>query len=246
MGNEVTKKEQNEVMDNRMFEGHSTGFEGTTNETFKTPFLKMLQALSPELDEADAKHIQGAKQGLFCNSATQELFSEIDVVVLKVEHSLITWKPNRGGFVGRVNKSKEDTVVHTSEGVKKWDVEGNDVMDTVEFFCMNIKDPSDIFVLSLSGASFKHAKSFATRLRMLKVDGKPVNVSWAGIWKLTTIKESNEQGSWYTISAPLFIRTITKSEMENFVLPAKEMIESAVTDYSVIESTTVSEEETPY
>lgn len=227
-----------------IFEGESSGFEGTDSTTFKTPFLKILQTLSPELKKSDPKYISEAEEGHFCNSASQELYESVNVVILKVEHSLIVWKPNRGGFVGRYSKKQEDEIVTKQDGVQKWDKNGNIVMDTIEFFCLNIDSPSDIFILSLSAASFKHARSFATRLRMLKVDGKLVNVSWAGVWNITTTEESNDKGSWYTIgSTPEFVRWITKDEKDQLVMPTKQMLENAEMDYSTLESDHVEEED---
>jgi hypothetical protein len=245
MAREIAKKETNEVMkiDEDMFKGMDTGFEGTSSETFKTPFMKMLQAMSPELKPKDPEYVDGAKMGMFCNSATKELHEELNVVLLKVEHSLISWKPDRGGFAGRHNKSEEGRVVANQDGVQKWDAVGNDVIDTVEFFCMNADDPSDIFILSLSKASLKHAKSWATRVRSLKSDGKPVGVSWAGVWNITLMEESNSKGSWYTIGGtPKFERFITKDERDNFVMPVKEMLKNAITDYGVIENDEVESE----
>lgn len=236
MTKEVAKKEQYEVADPSIFEGQSTGFEGTDAQTFKTPFLKIIQGLSPELSKSNSKYIPGAQLGQFCNSATQEIYDEISIIVLKVEHSLIIWKPDRGGFVGRHSKSEEKEIVKEKEGLKKWDATGNIINDTIEFFCVNAKDPSDLFILSLSVAHLKHAKSFATRLRMLKANGKPVNVSWAGIWKLSTVEDSNDQGTWYTIgNTPDFTRFITAEEKEGIVVPSLEMLKTAETDYSIIE-----------
>ncbi|MEM4270979.1 MAG: hypothetical protein QXO70_02695 [Candidatus Pacearchaeota archaeon] len=239
MAREIAKKDQGttDIVDISMFSGAGSGFEGTTSETFKTPFLKILQALSPELKKSDPKYIPGAEQGKFCNSATQELYDELEVVVLKVEHSLVVWKPNRGGFVGRYPKTSEESIVAKREGVQKWDADGNEVVDTIEFFCMSINNPSDIFIIPMSTASFKHGRSWATRLRMLKANGKPVNVSWAGVWKISTVEEKNELGSWYTIGAtPEFVRFITKEEKENFVIPAKEMLRHAETDYAAMDN----------
>jgi hypothetical protein len=225
-----------ELVDTTMFEGESSGFEGTSSETFKTPFLKILQALSPEIDEGNSKYIPGAKIGMFCNSATQQLYNKIEVVILKVEHSLIVWKPKRGGFAGRYNKSKEDEIVSKRQGVKKWDTEGNEVDDTIELFCMNIKDPLDLFILSLSRTSFKHGRTFATRLRNLKANGKRIDASWAGIWEISLVKESNEEGSWFTIgSTPKFQRFISKEEKEQYITPARKILESAEIDYSMVE-----------
>ena len=238
MAKEIAKKQSTEVdnYDADMFKGVETGFEGTNSETFRTPFMKILQAMSPELKKSDPNFVPGAQMGTFCNSATKEVHESLDIIVLKVDHSLLVWKPSRGGFVGRHSKAEEGQLVSSQEGVQKWDVEGNEVIDTIEFFCMNANDPSDLFILSLSKASIKHAKSFATRLRMLKMNNRPVGVSWAGVWNIQVVEESNEMGSWYTIGgSPKFERFVSKEEVETFILPAKEMLKSAVTDYSVVE-----------
>lgn len=236
MNKELEKKENSVVPSEDLFQGQDTGFEGTDAQTFKTPFVKILQALSPELKRSDPKFIKDAEQGLFCNSATQAIYKELSVIILKVEHALVVWRPERGGFVGRFNKSEESKVVSSKEGLKKWDEEGNEVMDSIEFYCMSVNDPSDVFILPMSTASIKHAKSFATRLRMLKSGGKSVGVSWAGVWNIKTVEESNDRGSWFTIgSTPEFERFITLAERDNMIVPAKEMLKKAVTDYSVVE-----------
>lgn len=247
MTKEVTKKGSTEIVDVGMFDGQDSGFEGTDAGTFKTPFLKILQALSPELQKDDSKHIPGAEQGDYCNSATQDLYKNLNVIVLKVEHILVVWQPERGGFVGRYPRSMENDIVATREGMKKWDANMNSVVDTIELYCVNADDPSDIFIFPLSKASIKHAKSFATRLRLLKANGKPVNVSWAGVWNISTVKESNKEGTWYTIgSTPSFERFITLEEKESIVTPAKEMLKTAETDYSVIDGESSTEDSVAY
>jgi hypothetical protein len=236
MTKDVVKKEQNEIVDVSIFEGEVTGFEGTNASTFKTPFLKVLQAQSPELSRNNSKFIPNAQIGQFCNSASQELYNELEIIVLKVEHSLLVWKPNRGGFVGRYSHNEEKNIVSRKDGVKKWDIDGNEVVDTIEFFCVNIHDPSDIFIFPLSKASLKHANSFASRLRLLKANGKQVKVSWAGIWKISTMEEINEKGSWLTLgNTPSFIRFITAEDKENIITPTLDMLKTAETDYSVVE-----------
>jgi len=247
MTKEITKQESTELVESGLFEGTDTGFEGTSSDTFKTPFMKILQALSPELKKSDAKRIEGAEQGHFCNSATNDLYESINIIVLKVEHSLVVWKPERGGFVGRFPKTSEEDLVTVRDGAKKFDAEGNSVVDTIEFFCVNADDPSDLFILPMSTASVKHGKSFATRLRLLKAGGKPVNVSWAGVWNIRTVEESNDKGSWFTIgSTPDFVRFVTLEEKNNIILPAKEMLKTAETDYSTIESVSHVTEDTEF
>lgn len=220
--------------------GGDTGFEDTDSSTFKTPFMRVLQALSPEVKPKTG--VPGAAPGKFCNTASHQLYDHIDVVVLKVAHSLIVWQPNRGGFVGRHSKANESNIVARQEGLKKWDDHGNEIVDTIEFFCMNIDDPSDIFILPMSTASLKHAKSWATRIRMLKVDGKAVNVSWAGVWRIGTVEEKNEKGEWYSVGGtPEFSRVITMQEKEEYVDPARALIHSAQADYNKLEPSDSSE-----
>jgi len=248
MSKEVAKKESTEIAELGLFEGMDSGFEGTSSQTFKTPFLKIIQSLSPERKKNNPQFLENAEEGHFCNSATRELYDSINVVILKMEHTLVVWRPERGGFVGRYPKTPENeqAIVADQSGVQKWDAEGNEIVDTIEFYCLNIDNPSDIFVFPVSTASLKHAKSFATRLKLLKHNSKPVNVTWAGVWKLSTIEESNDKGSWFTIGAtPEFLRFITAEEKDNLILPAKEMLKGAETDYTIIESSG-SEEDVEY
>ena len=247
MAKEVMKKESNESLDLTLFEGMDTGFEGTSSQTFKTPFVKILQAMSPELKKSDPKYIQGAEQGQFCNTATNDATDTIEVVILKLEHSLVVWGPDRGGLVGRFPKSQEDEIVVKRDGVKKWDASGNDVVDTIELFCLDINNPGSVFVFPLSTTSLKHGKSLATRMRVLRVDGQQIKVSWAGVWKLSTVEESNDKGSWYTVgSTPEFVRLITKQEAEEFIIPAKEMLKTAETDYSVVDAHVATADDVTY
>ena len=247
MSTEITKKESTELVDTSMFAGAPSGFEGVDSSTFKTPFIKILQALSPELKKNDSKSIAGAEQGQFCNTASQEVSDELNVIVISIEHSLVVWRPERGGLVGRYPKSKESEIVARSEGVKKWDAEGNDIIDTIEFFCASVDSPGDIFILPMSTTALKYARGLATRIRMLKADGKPVNVSWAGVWNLKTSEDSNDKGSWFTVgNTPEFVRFITKEEKEALVMPAMEILKTAETDYNNAETATDDDADVPF
>ena len=246
----VAKIEETLPVDAGVFDGMDSGFEGTSNDTFKTPFIKVLQQLSPELKRNDPKYIEGAQSGQFCNTATNECSDTIEVIVLKIEHALIAWKPNRGGFVGRYGKEEESRVVTKMDGLKKWDADGNEVIDTIEFYCLDARNPGSVFILPLSTTSLKYAKNFATRMRLLRVNGKPAPVSWAGVWKIGTVEERNDKGSWYTIgSTPEFIRVITMGEKQEQIAPAKDMLKRVEIDYKAIESDSshsVSAESTEY
>lgn len=243
----TTKPENKELLNVNMFDGQTTGFEGTNAETFKTPFIKILQLLSPELNKNKSDYIPNAKSGLFCNTASKQLYEDINVIVLKIEHNLLVWKPNRRGFVGVYPKSKEGEIVYKVDGVKKYDKDMNEINDTISFFCVNADDPSDIFILSLAAASFKHGRSWSTRMRMLKVNEKPVRVSYASVWNISTTEESNDKGSWHSLgNTPNFKRFITEKEYENIIKPALEMLTNSEVDYSNIEEKSSIDENVEY
>jgi hypothetical protein len=235
---ELMNKQSTDVVGEGTFDGYKTGFEETCSDTFKTPFLKILQAMSPECKKGGVDYIEGAEQGLFCNTASKKVMEELDIIVLKIQHNLVVWKPERGGFVGVFDKAMENEIVVRQEGMKKYDKEGNEVCDTISLFCINANDYSDICVYPMSNASMKHAKTFATRMRQLKLNNnKLAGVTFAGVWNIKTVLEENNKGSWYSIGGtPSFKRFITKDEFENLVKPSLEKIEKAETDYSQMES----------
>jgi hypothetical protein len=230
---DLKKKEETELVDFNQFTGLVSGFEGTDNDTFKMPFVKILQKLSPEVDPTDGAYVEGAEIGMFLNDATKELSKELQAIILKIEHNLIVWRPDRGGLVGVYSKSMENQIVAQKEGNYKYDAEGNDIVDTISFYLMNPEDPTDVFILSTSKASFKYGRSLATRVRSLKMNGRPVKKTWAGIWKIGLVLEENEKGKWYSIgNTPEFLQFVTADIINQAIVPALELMETAEIDFS--------------
>jgi hypothetical protein len=220
-----------------------SGFEDTCKDTYKTPFVRVLQDLSDEVKPKKDAYIAGATAGMLCNKASKKLYDSINIVVLKIEHNIIAWKPNRGGFVGAYPKSMENQLVKSIDGYTKIDKDGNELSDTISLFCLNADDPTDIFVLPMSGASLKHARSFVTRMKMLQCNGKSVDRSYAGVWNISSVEETNDKGSWYTIgNTPKFEKFVDNVLFNNYVKPSIEMLKSAETDYSSLAETSPEDE----
>lgn len=229
---EVSTKDMTNVMFSD--DGLDSGFEETYSESFKTPFLRILQSNSPETIMKGDRYVKCAMAGMFYNTATGKLYDEVDICVLKVVHNLIVWKPDRGGFVGAFSKEEENKIVIRKDGLKKFDKEGNSIDDTISLYCVNYKDPTDLFIISLSRTGLKHARTFTTRLKSLAYNGRPISKTWAGVWKLVSGMETNDMGSWYTIGTPHFEEFITEDFMLNVVKPALEMFKTAKVDYSIL------------
>jgi hypothetical protein len=88
------------------------GFENTTSADFKTPWLRVLDAKSKQVESG----LPGAKAGLICNTITNALYATTLFVPAVTEAYYVEWKPrNQGGgggkgFVG-VHKPTEPMVV---------------------------------------------------------------------------------------------------------------------------------------
>ena len=75
------------------------GLEGADKDSFAIPYLVVLQPMSPPVAEGT---LEGAKPGLFLNSVTQELLTEIDLVPVAFQRRFLLWAPRKlgGGFKG--------------------------------------------------------------------------------------------------------------------------------------------------
>jgi len=219
-----------------LFHAHKkdgSGFEGLTQAAFKLPFIKIMEALSPEVMYG-AEHVENAKPGLFFNTATHELSETIKVVVLKVRHTLLAWAPKRGGFKGEFELAQESAIVVRTEreGFIKYDKDRNVIQETLTYFMLDANNMRAFAALPLSSTRLKDGKSFDNRLRYLKCNGDYTDVTWAGVWELGLVEKTNDQGTWHVIgNTPNFIRFVTEEEIINFILPAIEMIKERKVDY---------------
>ena len=230
-------QENKDLVQNDLFKGQETGFEETTNDSFKTPFFKIIEQLSPQINKSKPEYVEGAEAGMFFNTSNNNFYKELNVVVLKVAHELVAWAPNRGGYKGRYPKYEEQKIVKRLEGFKKIDEDGNELQDTLSFYLMNADDPTEIAILPLSVMRFKDGKNWATRIRSLKYNNKLAGVSWAGVWNIKLTNVSNDKGDWHSLgNTPKFERFITLDERDGFILPALEMLKNVEIDYSNLSS----------
>ena len=238
----VTKKEDRAIMAVEMDVFSDSGFEGTTSESYMIPMMKVVQALSPVKKRTDASYNPEAEDGDFYNSALNKLSKELNVRVLSIDHQLVVWTPRSmgGGFVGSHHKTEEKEVVFRRDGVKKWDKDGNEVMDTLMLTCMDADNPTDLFFFPLSSSSLKSGKSWLSKMKAVKVNPKTMKLdaegqaglaSWAVVWNVKTVLESNDQGEWYTIgNTPSAIRTFEEVDM-TIIQDALAMVKKSKLDY---------------
>ncbi len=161
-------------------------------------FLKIAQSNTPELDETDG--IPGLKVGHFYSSLLKKTYGKaIDVVVLKYELCWMVWGPNRGGLVAKlpVNGCK---VIKADNG-KMHDYEGNDVQETQNFYVMLPDHLEDgLMTFSIASTGLKYGRQWNTMIVGARApNGKDAAPIFGVVWQIETVKNTNKQGSWYTI-----------------------------------------------
>lgn len=207
MGNELTKKEQTELAEVKgktlatFIDQNDTadGFEDMDSSTRAIPFIKVVNAMSPELDEANPNFIQGVKQGDIVNSVTHMNYGKaLHMVVVKFEHIVTEWKPNRGGFVGyHTPLEGEKLAVDKTFGSWK-SKEGNDLVDTYMYYVVIEGHENDgVVVFAADSSDLKEGRKLnAMMSTRFDANGKRA-MGYHQVYNMYTMKTSNDKGSWY-------------------------------------------------
>lgn len=181
------------------------GLEGTDKQSFAIPFLVVLQGLSPQLET-----VKGAKPGMLLNTITDELASELNVIPCAYQRRFLRWasRTSGGGYGGDYDPIEVETgqVDDTELQDGRWTFENGDVLrDTRQHYVLMSAngDSWQPALLSLSSTQIKKSKRWMSRIQSLEMTTTAGKVftppSFSHCYKLTTIKEENNKGSWYGI-----------------------------------------------
>lgn len=195
-----------------LMEDEGLGREGMGAKDLAIPRLSVLQALSPQCSKADQAYIKGAEPGmLFDNVESRMWDGEVGIIVIPVTYrrANLEWKLRAagGGFVK--DHGIDDTIL--TECTRKEETgqlllpSGNEVIETAEYYCVMIDPDTKLprqVVISMAKTQFKKAKlwnSMISNLRVPKPDGTGVfnPAIFYKSYKLTTVPQSNDKGSWY-------------------------------------------------
>lgn len=203
----VAKKEQTAMAE---YEGYAdfagAGFENQTAEDYTIPFIAILQALSPQLEDNDS-----LKPGMVFNTVTGEIFpgkEGVTFIPATTQHQYVEWKPRKegGGFVA-VHEINSDVVKHAKEASTEFGKyntsEGNELIETFYVYGIMVDKegvPSEA-VISFSGSKIKRYKAWQTKAKTIQIplpDGRRIPAPlFAHRYRLTTVGEKNSKGSYY-------------------------------------------------
>lgn len=201
-----------------------TGWENTTADDFKTPFLRVLQKGSPEVEEHEGKPDEAQfKAGMIINTATGETYKEIDFVVATTVQNYTEWlarAPGKGGGGGKgfvaVHEVDSEVVkaAITANGGSKFGKlktpEGNDLMQTFNVFGVAVPSDSenpdiDAFraITSFASTAIPHYQLWTAVMNKQKQSNGVPYPRFAHKFTLTTEKETDGQNTWYNFH-PVF------------------------------------------
>lgn len=205
----AVKEETNLALAGQYTEDSGSGFEETSAESFAIPFLSVLQSGSPQCKKSDGAYIKGAEEGFLFNSVTGDLFPGdvgVEVIPCHYSHRYIEWKlrENGGGFVAEYLPN--DPIVGTTERDDKGRnmlPNGNQLSDTRNHYVL-IRTANGLTpaIMSLSSSQLKVSKKWMSMMQGQKVKDPATGMyqiapMFSNIYKVTTVAQSNDKGSWF-------------------------------------------------
>ena len=206
---DVTKKSNTNVS-NILDDILETAGEGVDYETseLQIPFIRVIQALSPQIKKSDAAFIKGAEQGDLFNTVTGEVWKGeegINVIPCyqETKHLEFTPRDQGGGFVGELPAGDPNILKTTRQGAKETLPSSNELVKSDQHYCMVLnKDGSaQPAIVDMKSTQLKISRRWKTQIAMQKIPDKNgvmrTPALFATIWNLKTVEESNDMGTWY-------------------------------------------------
>ena len=170
--------------------------------------LKILSALSPELNRHDGKYVPEAKPGMIYNTVSGETFDGQEgvlVVPVGYRREYIEWRPkDQGGGIVGFHDASSETVRKAVKGDKGKEIceNGNELQNTAQHFVLVLREDGgwDQAVISMKSTQLKKSRkwnSMMLGLKLKRADGSLFTpASYSHQYHLTTVPESNDQGNW--------------------------------------------------
>lgn len=187
-----------------------SGFENQDASDYAIPFLAILQALSPQIANADEN--SPFRQGQIINSVTGEFWSGKDGVVFipsTTQHVQVEWKPREaGGGLVAIHELNSDFVKQVKE--KNGNAfgtlptpDGNELIETFYVYGVAVDKDGNEFeaVISFSGTKIKAYKGWMTKAKTIQLelgDGRRIVAPlFAHRYRITTVSEKNNKGQFF-------------------------------------------------
>jgi|TARA_R110000764_G_scaffold72116_1_gene148123 hypothetical protein len=170
------------------------------------PYINIIQTTSPQLNPSKAEFVEGAKVGQFYNTVTQEVSESLNVISVLYQLRYVEWKPREsgGGLVEMHNADSGILGKTTRDKITFKDTlsNGNYIATTAYHYVMvqGTDGNWSQAVISMTSTQLKKSRRWNSLMLTQKVEGPSGSFTpptYAIIYKLTTVSESNDRGSWF-------------------------------------------------
>ncbi len=201
---QIAKATKNTLSVTSFEEDGGAGQEEMGKDDYIIPRLKILQALSEQVQSVD-----GAKAGMIIDNAEEKLIDGSEgITVLPITYSktYLEWEPRKQGG-GLVNVHKGDYPLNSCKRDDRGQFtnkDGNIIMPCAEYYIYVLNEDGSYspYALSMHGSQIKKSKKWNTMINQLRViradgDGSFNPAMFYRTYELTTAPESNDQGNWF-------------------------------------------------
>ena len=184
------------------------GLEDVSTTDMQIPFLRIIQALSPQLKKSDPAFIEGASQGDIFNTVTNKVWgADEGVSVLPVHfiQKMLEFVPRSagGGFVGELSADSNEVRQAVRDQDTGMEVlpNGNELVRTAQHYIKIVHEDGSLesAILDMKKTQLKVSRKWNTLIAMQKHNG-PTLPSFAKTYTLKSIEDGNDKGSWYSWS----------------------------------------------
>ena len=219
------------------------------------PFIRIIQAMSPQANKKDDAFIEGSGQGDAFNTVTHEFWGGDDgliVVPCYQETKFLEFidRESGGGFVGELEPSHPVIQKATRTGAKEILPNGNQLVKSDQHYCLIIGEGGLIqpAIVDMKSTQLKVSRRWKTQIAMQKIRHPKTNALltpavYATMWKLTTVQESNTEGTWYNWSVAKHGLVQTKDILSEAKLFREQVMKGAV---KAVDDSEPQEDEVPF
>ena len=230
--NQVAQRKTTQVvaseLDKMLEADAGVGLENITTEDMQIPFIRIIQALSPQLQKDDPLYIKGAEQGDIFNTVSQEIYKQdegITLVPAFFEKKFLEFqlRSSGGGFVRELAADDKDITMTSREGTIEMLPNGNELVRTHQHLVIAKSADGTIApsVLDMKKTQLKVSRRWNTLKNSARLPSGALMPIYGTAWQLTTVLEANDQGKWFNYKLDR-INNVTP-EIEKMMLEARNM-----------------------
>ena len=230
--NQVAQRKTTQVvaseLDKMLEADAGVGLENITTEDMQIPFIRIIQALSPQLQKDDPLYIKGAEQGDIFNTVSQEIYKQDEGVIVVpafFEKKFLEFqlRSSGGGFVRELAADDKDITMTSREGTIELLPNGNELVRTHQHLVIAQSADGTIApsVLDMKKTQLKVSRRWNTLKNSARLPSGALMPIYGTAWQGTTVLEANDQGKWFNYKLDR-VNDITPA-IEKMMLEARNM-----------------------